>query len=281
MKKFNSERDPMICSESITAKYKPDHFFLKSAMGWATMALTIVIDACVLWDFVQANRIPINFTQYGIGGFGVVAAFLLVLDVLLPITFVAMKRRYCKSDMTPALLIASSFLIVLVFVACMLTVRISLVTPETIERGSRTYPQAWIFALLPIGTSITSSLLFWMAYNPLLNKMCECEQRAYSEGEKLRSVRSELAKYESDNGDYRTRLVEEEANRYKQKFKEIQAIAVDLKVYYRRRLAEELADPKSASILCANEFEPYAEPAEVMGIPESMKISNYGGGMQL
>ena len=263
------ERDPMISSETIKRKYLPDHYFLKNSMGWATMILTLAIDSCVLVDFVTANRIPVGFGIAGLGGLGVIAAFLLVLDILLPITFIALKRRYCKSDITPMILIIASFAIVLIFVACMLIVRMSLITPETLARGTRTYPQAWIFALLPIGTSLASSMLFWMAYNPLLNQMCEAEQRVYSEGEKLMRVRSELAKYEADDGDYRLRLIEEEDRRYRSKFAEIKAVAVDIKAYFRRRLAEILADPQAASVLSSSFTEP--EPVEIMDIPESLK----------
>ena len=272
----DNERDLMFCSKTIEAKYRPDHFFLKASMGFVALAISMAIDVAVLLDFVRANRIPVGFFADGIGGFGIIAGFILVLDVLLPVSFIALKRRHCRSDMAPWALIGGGFLIVAAFVACMLLVRLSLVTPETIARGSRTYPQAYVFALLPIGTSVTSAMLFWMAYNPLLKKMHECEQRIFSESEKLRGIQSELAKYDCDNGDYRSRLVEEEHRRYQQKFQEIKNMAADLKAHFRRRLAETLADPNAATVLSAFDIAPFVERVEMMEIPQFM-LRDAGG----
>jgi hypothetical protein len=48
---------------------------------------------------------------------------------------------------------------------------------------------------------------------------------------------------------------------------------VDLKAYFRRRLAETLAQPDAASILSANEFTPQIEPVEMLDVPLSMMQS--------
>jgi len=274
-------RDFLLFSETIKEKYRPDHFFLKNIAGWITLLATLLIDTSVLWDFVQANRIPIGFSLHGLGGFGVVAGFLLVLDILLPIVFVSLKRQYCRTEMTPKVLVVGSFTIVGIFILSMLAVRWSLVTPETIARGSKTYPQVIIFGLLPIGTSITSSLLFWLSYNPLLKKMCYLEMVVFSENEKLMNVQSELVKYDCDKGDFRSRLVEAEHSRYQQKFLEIKILDSKLKAYFRRRLAEFLANPRDATILSENEFLPQIESVEMMDVSNCMKQTTNNGGVEV
>jgi hypothetical protein len=116
-------------------------------------------------------------------------------------------------------------------------------------------------------------MLFWLSYNPLLIEMCRCEESIYEEQELLIKVRSELAKYNADDSDYRERLVEEEHERYQQKFNEIKVVALDVKSYFRRRLAEILADPKAATILSANEFAAGMTPVEMIDISRN-KQSN-------
>lgn len=271
---LQEERDPMIYSSSIKEKYQPDHFFLKSPTGLIAILLIVIIDSAVLMDFVTANRIAVNFSFTGLVGFGIIAAYLLVLNVLLPIAFIAIKRNRYGVDNTPSLLIASCFGIVVIFVVCMLAVRWSLVTPDTLASGSRTYAQAIMFSLLPVGTAMASSLLLFSAYNPLLKKMCFFEQQAFSEGEKLREAQAELAKYEADEGDYLSRLITEEEGRYNQKFEQITAMSPHLKTYFRRKLSSILADPRSATILCADKPEPYQGDVKRVTLQDLMKDMN-------
>jgi len=265
-----SKRDYMIYSDTLDQKYKPDMFLLKMSIGVIAMILSVLIDITVLTDFIRANRIHVGFNSEGISGLGAIGGFIFVFDLLLPFAFIALKRRYCRVDMAPWVLIYTGFAVIAVFLACILLIRLSLVIPDDVARGSTTYEQAYIFALLPLATSVTCSIIFWITYNPILIKMRETEQLIFSESEKLMSVQSELEKYESDEGDYLTRLVEEEDRRYQHKMQEIKSIEVDLKAYFRRKLAETLAEPDSASILSAVEFTPYVEPVKLIEIPQSM-----------
>lgn len=256
--------DGFITSETISYKYREDHFLTKTAIGVFLLIATLVLDFFVLIDFVTANRIAVGFSVSGISGIAVALTFLLVLDVSMPALVLMIKRQSYRVEKVSWPLAVLVTLMLVTFVVLMVGARWSLVTPDTLSRGSRTYTQAVIFGLLPVGTSITSAAVFWISYNPLLKRMENCEQRIFSDGEKLREKKIELARYEADTGSYKARLEIEEYLRYKQKFEEIKVVAGDLKAYFRRKLAEKLADPRAITVLSSKEFHPSMDDVEML-----------------
>jgi len=282
IKKEEDLRDYMIYSDSIDQKYKPDSIVFHRYFVRFLIFVIIALDAAILVAFAVANRVPPGFSLVGASGAGLIGGLILLLDCTLPFAIMALKRRRCGLDVSQKTVIVSALSIVLLFVACIFWIRITLVPPEarmlhvpadilaSLPPDSPTVPQAIIFGLLPLATSITGIILVGLTYDPLKIKMQFFEQKIFSESEKLMSVNAELAKYNLDMGDYITRIFEEEHRRYQNKMLEIRAMEVDLKAYFRRRLAETLAQPDSASILSALDYTPYVERVEMMEIPESI-----------
>ncbi len=247
MKKF----DTMIKSETIAEKYRSDHWMQKSITGFVSLVITVLADTAVLYNFILDNRIPISFTQEGLIGIGTLMAFLMVFDAIIPMIFLMIKRQVYCVEKTPTILLVIGIVAVILFIAGMLLIRIKLVTPELLERGVRSYEQAVILGILPIGTSLFSGFMFWMSYNPLRTQLLYLEQTIFSEKEKIRDLNAKLAMFDLDNDaeNYKARLSEEEEKKFYHKRKELIAMAEDWKMYFRLKLAERLAEPAAAERL--------------------------------
>lgn len=267
--KRKTVQDPLLKSETIEVKHKPDHLFLKFRFAVLLLILTLLIDSGVVTNLVTLSRIKIGLDFSGLGGLSTVAGTLLVLDVLIPAFMFLLKREIYEVDTIPRPFFIAGIIVVMIFVGCMFAVRWSFVTLETIEDGSATYAQAVLYSMLPLGTSLLSTALFWGSYDPIGNKMKYYEQLIFSEQEKRMSVRAEIAKYAGDAEDYRDRLMQEENLRYTEKYNEIIAISRDLKAHARLTLATMLADPLSASNLGRSVIE--AEVIPVL-LPERQQL---------
>lgn len=265
-KNVSEERNPLIASKSINEEYKPSHWMFTMGFGIFLMILTYVLDSGPIYDMTEASRIS------GFRAFTTVGAFLLVLDTLLPVLFVGLKAVYCKTENCHPAILAVGFGIVIIFVAMMFWVRLDNIDPGSEFEPSRyTLATAMIYGILPLATSITSGVIFWFSFNPLKNEMHIQEQRAFSECEYLKYEQTKLAKYNADNGDYRTRLAEEEYNRYMSKFNQIKNISTDLKQYFRRQLARIIADPSEAEAITVSAADIPGEDVQMMEIPECLK----------
>lgn len=249
--KLNDKNDPLYISETVKESHRIEHWMKSKITGIVMLMATIGLDAFVIFNFAVAARVNGIMQQ-----FATTFAFLLVLDILFPMCAILWKQQYSKYEETPKLLVIAGLVTVVFFVTLMIVVRLAVITEaEMAMYGAGAAVKAIVLGSLPLATSLSSFFQFWISFSPLDDNIELCEQTLYSDNLKLQEVARQLARYNCEDKEYRLRLEEEEERRYQHKFMEINAIAEDLKVSFRQKLAEILADPTSADQLSQYDVE--------------------------
>lgn len=236
-------------SDAIKYKFRPNHLLLSAAFAVVLLIVTLLADASVIYQFLKVNRIRVGFTSLeSLAGFGILSALLIALDLVTPAVALALKRRIHKVEKTPMPLILLGIGGLLVLIVVMFSVRLSLVTPESIERGTQTVPSAIVFGLAPILTTVGSTIFFWISYHPLAKEMENLLQRRYSCQKELVLREADRAKYPEEDV-LRERLVKEQFQLYLQTVHRIEAMASKYKLLFRTELAKKLGTPLAATVL--------------------------------